>query len=90
MSTLESTPTHLPLHGNPYARVDLNPIPESALTLCQSRLFIPQSGTLDLASGDFLTTQRSADFLVKDCFASYMKLPTNCILNPILHTAWLI
>ncbi len=24
-----------------------NPIPESTLTLCQSRLFIPQSGTLD-------------------------------------------
>ncbi len=26
-------------HGLPYARVDLNPIPESTLTLFQSRLF---------------------------------------------------
>jgi hypothetical protein len=40
--------------GNPYARVDLNPMPESDLTLCQSRLYIPQAETLDLASGDFL------------------------------------
>ncbi len=30
-------------HGQPYARVDLNPMPEST--------FIPQPGTLDLASG---------------------------------------
>jgi hypothetical protein len=35
MSTPESTPTHLPWAGQPYARVD----------------FIPQSGSLDLASG---------------------------------------
>ncbi len=28
-------------HGQPYAKVDLNPMPESTLTLCQSRLFPP-------------------------------------------------
>ncbi len=27
--------------GQPYARVDLNPMPESTLTLCQSRLYPP-------------------------------------------------
>ncbi len=39
-------------HGQPYARVDLNPMPESTSTLCQSRPqpydrvdFIHQSGT---------------------------------------------
>jgi hypothetical protein len=41
MSTPESTPTHFVIyHGQPYALVDLNPMPES----------IPQSETLDLAS----------------------------------------
>ncbi len=29
-------------HGQPYARVDLNPMPESTLTLCQSRLHPPR------------------------------------------------
>jgi hypothetical protein len=28
-------------HGQPYARVDLNPMPESSLKLCQSRLYPP-------------------------------------------------
>jgi hypothetical protein len=32
-------------HGQPYVRVDLNPIPYASVN------FIPQSGTLDLASG---------------------------------------
>jgi hypothetical protein len=41
MSTPESTSTHLLYHGQPYARVDLNPMSESTLS--------PQSGTLDLA-----------------------------------------
>jgi hypothetical protein len=43
MSTPESTP-HI-YHGQAYARVD-------PLTLCQSRLYPPQSGTLDLTSED--------------------------------------
>jgi hypothetical protein len=35
-------------HGQPYARIDLNPMPESTLS--------PQSGTLDLASArNYLT-----------------------------------
>jgi hypothetical protein len=28
-------------HGQPYARVDLNSMPESILTLCQSRFYPP-------------------------------------------------
>jgi hypothetical protein len=28
-------------HGQPYARVDLNPTPELTLTLCQSHLYPP-------------------------------------------------
>jgi hypothetical protein len=45
-----------------------NPMPESTLTLRQSWLFIPQSGSLDLASGDFLAIQRSADILSMQLF----------------------
>jgi hypothetical protein len=41
MSTPESTLTHY--HGQPYARVDLNPMPESTLVLCQSRLYPPRT-----------------------------------------------
>ncbi len=47
MSTPESTPTYLPWatlcqsRPQPYARVDINPMPESTLTLCQSRLDPP-------------------------------------------------
>jgi hypothetical protein len=43
-------------HGQPYARVYLNPMPESTLTLCQSQLYIPQSGTLDLVQQAELPT----------------------------------
>ncbi len=42
MSTPESTPTHLPWASNP--------MPESTLTVYQSRLYL-QSGTLDSDSG---------------------------------------
>ncbi len=37
---LQSRLQHI-YQGKPYARVDLNPMPESTLTLCQSRLFPP-------------------------------------------------
>ncbi len=45
---LQSRLQHI-YNGQPYARVDLNPMSESTLTECQSRLY-PQSGTMDLAS----------------------------------------
>jgi hypothetical protein len=41
MSTSESTSTHLPWH--PYARVDLNPMPESALFPSQGLWIWPLS-----------------------------------------------
>ncbi len=50
LCSLQSRLQHI-YHRQPYARVDLNPMPESTLSLCQSRLYPPQSGTLDLASG---------------------------------------
>jgi hypothetical protein len=37
---LQSRLQHI-YHGQPYARVDLNPMPESTLTLCQRRLYPP-------------------------------------------------
>ncbi len=51
MGLYDYNPTLCPLqsrlrhiyHGQPYARVDLNPVPETTLS--------PQSGTLDMASG---------------------------------------
>jgi hypothetical protein len=43
---LQSRHQHI-YHGQPYARVDLNPMPESTLTLCQSLLYPP---VRDLAS----------------------------------------
>jgi hypothetical protein len=42
LCSLQSRLQHI-YHGQPYARVDLNPMPRVD--------FIPQSGTLDLASG---------------------------------------
>jgi hypothetical protein len=45
LSTLQIRLQHI-YHGigQPYARVDLNPMPESTLTLCQSRLYPPFRG----------------------------------------------
>ncbi len=37
---LQSRLLHI-YHGQPYARVDLYPLPASTLTLCQSRLYAP-------------------------------------------------
>ncbi len=62
MSTPDSTPTHEPWEmgiGQPYARIDLNPIPESTLS--------PQSGTLDLASVD---SQGRVELLYKNIAVS--------------------
>jgi hypothetical protein len=42
LSTPESTPTHVHGNGQPYARVDLNPIPESTLSPSQGLRIWPQ------------------------------------------------
>ncbi len=60
MATLQSQLPTL-YHGQPYARVDLN--------LCQSRLYPPSQGLLDLASMSLMCdtlSPQSIDLFIED------------------------
>jgi hypothetical protein len=64
MSTPEYTPTHLPLHGQPYVRVDNQPVPESTVLYPPVRDF-----------GFGLSTNNAANSQRQRCCTGILEIP---------------